>query len=168
MSYIRAGVVQWSEAQLSNLVTCGRIPLSAQNWLGATAHADQSGLTCRPMREEKGWRAQFVQIRKTHGGFSTSKSFSLFQYHWSNEVQPNLIRPQFKGLEKEPLERWNFTSILSLGPLRRIHFHFAKYRSLLIQCVCSLLSPSLLFSSILFSSPTFHFFSHPFRRRDRA
>jgi hypothetical protein len=73
--------------------------------LGATAHAVQSGLTCRPMREEKGWRAQFVQIRKMHGGFSTSKSFSLFQYHWSNEVQPNLIRHQFKRLEKEPLER---------------------------------------------------------------
>ncbi len=50
-------------------------------------------------------------------------------------MQPNLIHHQFNGLGKEPLERWNFTSILSLGPLRRIHFHFAKYSSLLIQCI---------------------------------
>ncbi len=49
-------------------------------------------------------------------------------------MQPNRIHHQFNGLGKEPLERWNFTSILSLGPLRRIHFHFAKYSSLLIQC----------------------------------
>jgi hypothetical protein len=32
------------------------------------------------------------------------------------------------------LEQLNFTNILSLGPLRRIHFHFAKYSLLLIQC----------------------------------
>ncbi len=50
-------------------------------------------------------------------------------------MQPNLIRHQFNRLGKDPLEQWKFTSILSLGPLRRIHFHFAKYRSLLIQCV---------------------------------
>ncbi len=49
-------------------------------------------------------------------------------------MQPNLIRHQFNGLGKEPLERWNFTSILRLGPLRRFHFHFAKYSSLLIPC----------------------------------
>ncbi len=46
-------------------------------------------------------------------------------------MQPNLIRHQFNGSGKEPLERWNFTSNLSL----RIHFHFAKYSSLLIQCI---------------------------------
>ncbi len=49
-------------------------------------------------------------------------------------MQPNLIRHQFNGFGKEPLEQWKFTSILSLGPLRRIHFHFAKYSSLLKQC----------------------------------
>ncbi len=32
-AYIIAGVVQWSEAQLSNLVMCGRISLYAQNCL---------------------------------------------------------------------------------------------------------------------------------------
>jgi hypothetical protein len=49
-------------------------------------------------------------------------------------VLPNLIRHQSNGLAKEPLEQLNFTSILSSGPLRRIHFYFAKYTSLLIQC----------------------------------
>ncbi len=49
-------------------------------------------------------------------------------------MQPNLIHHRFNGLGKEPLERWNFTSILSLGLLRRIHFRFTKYSSLLIQC----------------------------------
>ncbi len=48
---------------------------------------------------------------------------------------PNLIRHQSNGLAKEPLEQLNFTSILSLGPLRRIHFDFAKYTSFLIQCM---------------------------------
>ncbi len=33
---------------------------------------------------------------------------------------PNVIRHQSNGLAKEPLEQLNFTSILSLGPLRRI------------------------------------------------
>jgi hypothetical protein len=31
-----------------------------------------------------------------------------------------------------------FHQYLSLGPLRRIHFHFAKYSSLLIQCTTDL------------------------------
>jgi hypothetical protein len=37
--------------------------------------------------------------------FQLANQFSLFQYHWSNAVQPNLIRHQFNGLGKEPLEQ---------------------------------------------------------------
>ncbi len=78
--------------------------------------------------------ANMCRSEKCMVDFQLANQFSLFQLHWSNAVQPNLIHQQFNGLGKEPLERWNFTSILSLGPLRRIHFHFAKYSSLLIQC----------------------------------
>ncbi len=69
-------------------------------------------------------------------------------------MQPNRIPHQFNRLGKEPLEWWNFTSILSLGPLRRIHFHYAKYSSLLIQC-----SP-IDCSKIPTQSVVYFFFKH--------
>ncbi len=65
------------------------------------------------------------------------RKVSVVKVFRQQQIRPNLTCHQFNGLGKEPLERWNFTSILSLGPLRRIHFHFAKYSSLLIQCSSS-------------------------------
>ncbi len=50
----------------------------------------------------------------------------------------NIIRHQFNGLGKDHSSV--VTSLvflfLSSGPLRWIHFHFAKYSALLIQCIC--------------------------------
>jgi hypothetical protein len=68
------------------------------------------------------------------GGGDREHKVSVVKVFRQQQIRPNFIRHHFNGLEKEPLELWNFTSILSLGPLRRIHFLFAKYSSLLIQC----------------------------------
>ncbi len=68
------------------------------------------------------------------GGGGRERKVSVVKVFRQQQIRPNLIRHYFNGSEKEPLELWNFTSILSLGPLRRIHFLFAKYSSFLIQC----------------------------------
>ncbi len=66
------------------------------------------------------------------GGFLISNSvfFIWISLVWCSAAKkyPSSIQRIGKG----PFQRCNFTSIL--GPLRRIHFHFAKYSSLLIQC----------------------------------
>jgi hypothetical protein len=66
--------------------------------------------------------------------FNQQIGFSTFEFYWPIAVQQNTIRHQFNGLGKDHSGGETSPVILSSGPLRRIHFHFAKYSSLLIQC----------------------------------
>jgi hypothetical protein len=67
--------------------------------------------------------------------FNQQIRFSTFEFHWPIAVQQNIIRHQINGLGKDHSGEETPPSILSSGPLRRIHFHLAKYGSLLIQCI---------------------------------
>ncbi len=63
-------------------------------------------------------------------GFSISKS--VFEFHWSIAVHQKFIRHQFSVLGKDHSSE-ETSPVFWSGPLRRIHFHFVKYSSLLIQ-----------------------------------
>ncbi len=67
--------------------------------------------------------------------FNQQIGFSSFEFHWPIAVQQNVIRHQFNGLGKDPSGGETspvfWVRALFAGSM---HFHFAKYSSLLIQC----------------------------------
>ncbi len=60
------------------------------------------------------------------GGGVIANQFSLFQLHWSNAVQPNLIRHHFNGLGKETIGAMKLHQYFEFGPASQDPFPFCQ------------------------------------------
>jgi hypothetical protein len=66
--------------------------------------------------------------------FNQQIGFSTFEFHFAYCSATKYYPSSIQWIGNGSFGPGNHPSILSSGPLRRIHFHFAKYSSLLIQC----------------------------------
>jgi hypothetical protein len=98
-------VVQWSEGQLSNLVTRGRISLCAQNCLSLYV----------------GGRGEKCIV-----DFQLANQFSLFQQHWSNAVQAKPYPPSVQQIVKRTIGAMKLHQHFEFGPASQDPFSFCQ------------------------------------------